>query len=416
LWVDNSGLAEVKSGIDSVNIPKLGINKADPAYELDVNGTARVSGNIYTDGDIYIDDATPYIDAAKIKIGNTFDYIQMGSTGEFTVRGGFQGVWLWSNATTLDGGIDLPNGFIFGDDDRDADFFLHVAGDVGIETLPLLDTDTLVVMSNDSIGFKIESAGGGVTINDNTNNYLLTASGTANTINGESELRYDDSGGELEFQRDGTCTILMESYSTSPGNFLYMSSYNGPSGSVSAMTSNKVIGRIIFEGSSGAATHETGAQIEAKATGTWTTSSAPSELSFKVTNSGSDEPADYITLGANEVTLERNTQVEGNLDVDNVLNLDIGTIADGDATPDVSGANIMRYTTEETGGVTITDLDNPTAGAIYYIVGSDNTNTVDITDAGNFKLSGNASLGNEDVIVLLCLADNLYIEVSRSDN
>lgn len=33
--------------------------------------------------------------------------------------------------------------------------------------------------------------GGGVTINNNTNNYVLTATGTANTINGESGLTYD---------------------------------------------------------------------------------------------------------------------------------------------------------------------------------------------------------------------------------
>lgn len=34
------------------------------------------------------------------------------------------------------------------------------------------------------------SGGGGVTINNNTNNYLVTASGTANTLNGESNLTY----------------------------------------------------------------------------------------------------------------------------------------------------------------------------------------------------------------------------------
>lgn len=37
------------------------------------------------------------------------------------------------------------------------------------------------------------SGGGGVTINNNTDNYLITASGTANTLNGESGLTYGSS-------------------------------------------------------------------------------------------------------------------------------------------------------------------------------------------------------------------------------
>mgnify|MGYP003348812430 CR=1 FL=1 len=37
------------------------------------------------------------------------------------------------------------------------------------------------------------NAGSGVTINNNTNNYLVTATGTAATINGESNLSFDGS-------------------------------------------------------------------------------------------------------------------------------------------------------------------------------------------------------------------------------
>jgi hypothetical protein len=33
--------------------------------------------------------------------------------------------------------------------------------------------------------------GGGVTINNNTDNYLVTATGTANTLNGEATLQFD---------------------------------------------------------------------------------------------------------------------------------------------------------------------------------------------------------------------------------
>lgn len=38
------------------------------------------------------------------------------------------------------------------------------------------------------------NAGSGVTINSNVNNYLVTATGTANTLNGESNLQYDGNG------------------------------------------------------------------------------------------------------------------------------------------------------------------------------------------------------------------------------
>jgi hypothetical protein len=38
------------------------------------------------------------------------------------------------------------------------------------------------------------SGGGSVTINNNVNDYLITATGTANTLNGESSLRYDGTG------------------------------------------------------------------------------------------------------------------------------------------------------------------------------------------------------------------------------
>jgi hypothetical protein len=37
-------------------------------------------------------------------------------------------------------------------------------------------------------------SGGSVTINNNVDNYLITATGTANTLNGESSLRYDGTG------------------------------------------------------------------------------------------------------------------------------------------------------------------------------------------------------------------------------
>jgi hypothetical protein len=68
-----------------------------------------------------------------------------------------------------------------------------------------VNTATITFPSSQS-GWAIASLGGGnntggtggVTINSNTNNYLLTATGTSNTINGEANLTYD--GASLVFE------------------------------------------------------------------------------------------------------------------------------------------------------------------------------------------------------------------------
>ena len=49
-------------------------------------------------------------------------------------------------------------------------------------------------MSSTVTGTDWVAAPSGVTINNNTNNYLMTGTGTANTINGEANLLFDGSG------------------------------------------------------------------------------------------------------------------------------------------------------------------------------------------------------------------------------
>ena len=91
------------------------------------------------------------------------------------------------------------------------------------------------------------------------------------------------------------------------------------------------------------------------------------------------------------------------------------TIADNDATPDVSANNVWTYA-GSANSVTVTDLDNPDVGAIYTIIGNSDTYTITINDAGNFNLSANWVGGIDDVLTLFVQADNDYIETSRSDN
>lgn len=50
------------------------------------------------------------------------------------------------------------------------------------------------ILAHSIIDIATSGSGGSVTINNNVNDYLITATGTANTLNGESSLRYDGTG------------------------------------------------------------------------------------------------------------------------------------------------------------------------------------------------------------------------------
>lgn len=90
-------------------------------------------------------------------------------------------------------------------------------------------------------------------------------------------------------------------------------------------------------------------------------------------------------------------------------------LADGDATPDVSGGS-MWTTPANTAPTVITDLDLPTPGQIVMICIGSATNPSTIADAGNFNLSAAWNPGIDDCITLYVQADNDYIELNRADN
>jgi hypothetical protein len=87
------------------------------------------------------------------------------------------------------------------------------------------------------------------------------------------------------------------------------------------------------------------------------------------------------------------------------------TIADNDATPDVTGATTWTYN-GTANSVVITDLDNPIVGKTYRIIGNSDTYTITINDGGNFNLEGNWTGGIDDVIMIYVQADNDYIQVA----
>jgi hypothetical protein len=68
-------------------------------------------------------------------------------------------------------------------------------------------TDNVIAASVNTI-IESGSGGGSVTIDNNVNDYLITATGTANTLNGESSLRYDGTG--LIIGASGSAQALLQ--------------------------------------------------------------------------------------------------------------------------------------------------------------------------------------------------------------
>ena len=113
---------------------------------------------------------------------------------------------------------------------------------------------------------------------------------------------------------------------------------------------------------------------------------------------GTDAPTHALEIVGNTYT--NGTHIQGT-----------GTIADNDATPDISGADVWTYG-GSANSVTITDLDNPVIDAVYTIIGNSDVHTVTINDGGNFNLTGNLTLGADDNVKIYVQADNDYIQVS----
>jgi len=124
---------------------------------------------------------------------------------------------------------------------------------------------------------------------------------------------------------------------------------------------------------------------------------------------GTDLVIDPDIVGTGEV------QINGGLDIAGTFSQEMVTIAADDTTPDVSGGSIFT-TSANTVSTEITDLDNPQAGQIIYIIGGSDTNSTTINDSGNFNLSTTFTASQDDTLTLFVQADNDYIEIGRSDN
>lgn len=86
-----------------------------------------------------------------------------------------------------------------------------------------------------------------------------------------------------------------------------------------------------------------------------------------------------------------------------------------DTTPDVATSQVLISQANDN-PTEITDFDNPVIGSIIMIIVGHATNPPTIADSGNFRLSAAWAPGVNDNIRLYVKADNLYHEISRSDN
>lgn len=93
----------------------------------------------------------------------------------------------------------------------------------------------------------------------------------------------------------------------------------------------------------------------------------------------------------------------------------VTTVVD-DATPDVSGGNMIRVGSNTT-ATEITDLDNAIAGQVIIIITTGGANFSTITNAGNFTLASNWTPDSgSDTITLVVIEDNHYVQVGSQTN
>lgn len=107
-------------------------------------------------------------------------------------------------------------------------------------------------------------------------------------------------------------------------------------------------------------------------------------------------------------------EVNGSVKAQNVVTA-IVNIAPDDTTPDVSCGGVF-VTAANTKATAITDLAHATVGQIVRIIGGSNINPITIADDGKFTLTKLWTAHKNDVLTLLVLGVDHYVELSRTNN
>ena len=95
---------------------------------------------------------------------------------------------------------------------------------------------------------------------------------------------------------------------------------------------------------------------------------------------------------------------------------DVWAIIPADETTlDVFGAGVF-VTSANTKTTAITDLTNAIVGQTVRIIGGSDENPSTIADDGKFRLSGAWTASIDDVLILLVLHEDRFVELGRVDN
>ena len=116
----------------------------------------------------------------------------------------------------------------------------------------------------------------GTTINNNANNRLITGSGTANTLEGESEITFD---GNSLVLANSTGTIKTERHGGGANFTLHGSADSGNT----ATGNNDDIGNIVWQTADGTDRNNVVAYMTARGAGAFSNSSHPTQLEFWTT-------------------------------------------------------------------------------------------------------------------------------------
>ena len=157
----------------------------------------------------------------------------------------------------------------------------------------------------------------GTTINSNADNRIITGSGTANTLNGETNLSFSGSqllqGGQTSAATAGyagtlqvngvndNVTIAVNSFKNNDGggNLVIGKSRSAAAGSFAALQNNDVIGAIRWSGDDGSDYECVAASIDVRIDGTPGSNDMPGRMIFSTTADGDANPTERMRITSN---------------------------------------------------------------------------------------------------------------------
>jgi len=233
-----------------------------------------------------------------------------------TVAGSFITLNTIDSDHYVDGSIDLAHIGANQIDGTKLALASQAAGDImyynGTDWIRLVKgTADQVLTMNDGATAPNWEAAAGTTINTNADNRVITGSGTANTLNGETTLLYGSSVLTLNASNVTTAQLIVHGYGDSgtdgPGRVSIRRSRTSTIGGDGALSSGgDYIGVIEFAGNDGNSV-ETSSSIRTHSTENWTDSAHGTKFRIFVTANGSTTQLAALIIDQDfDVTVKEN--------------------------------------------------------------------------------------------------------------